>query len=207
MTAPVSPLADYRRAEFRTNRYLLRPACAQDQQLMFGWRSDAETSRYLAAPAPQSIESQLAWFDRVCRDTAYSYHIVEDGGVPIGFTSMFNADPSYADAEWGVVMGKQRAPGAVRIFAPLCCLCAFKFGGLAFLYTCINENNSGAVSRVRQMGAKLYEEPSVYRKQGELLFRISAEEFLRHTLPGLADDSPQWTDALNVEMHLVDTVA
>lgn len=174
---------------------------------MFDWRSDAVTSRYLAAPAPQSIDNQLAWFERVCRDTSYSYHIVEDEGVPIGFTSMFNAAPTFPDAEWGVVMGRQRAPGVVRVFAPLCCLCAFKFGKLENLYTCINENNSGAVSRVKQMGARLFEGSSVYRKHGELLFRINCDEFIGETLPGLADDSPEWADALGVEMHLADPVA
>jgi RimJ/RimL family protein N-acetyltransferase len=173
---------------------------------MFGWRSDVETARFLSAAAPESIENQLAWFERVCRDTSYSYHIVEDLGVPIGFTSMVNADPAHSDAEWGVVMSTQRQPGVVKIFAPLCCICAFKFGGLENLFTCINENNTGAIRRVKQMGAKLFEEPSIYRKKGELLFRITADGF-KETLSGLADDSPEWTDALAVQMHLVEPVA
>ncbi len=169
---------------------------------MYGWRSDIDTSRFLSAAPPESIESQLTWFERVCRDPGYSYHIVEDRGVPIGFTSMFNADPARADAEWGVVMGKQRVQGVVGIFAPLCCHCAFKFGELDNLYTCINAQNSGAVRRVKQMGARLFEEPSIYRKEGELLFRISADDFAE-TLPGLVDASEDWANALAVEMHLV----
>ena len=173
---------------------------------MFGWRSDVETARFLSAAAPESIENQMAWFERVCRDTSYSYHIVEDLGVPIGFTSMVNADPAHSDAEWGVVMSTQRQPGVVKIFAPLCCICAFKFGGLENLFTCINENNTGAIRRVKQMGAKLFEEPSIYRKKGELLFRITADGF-KETLSGLADDSPEWTDALAVQMHLVEPAA
>ncbi len=178
----------------------------QDQQLMFAWRSDAATARFLSGAAPESIENQLAWFEKVCRDAAYSYHIVEDQGVPIGFTSMVNADPAHSDAEWGVVMGTQRVQGVVRIFAPLCLICAFKYGGLKNVFTCINEDNSGAVRRVKQMGARLFEAPSVYRKKGELLFRINADEF-KETLSGLADASPEWTDALAVEMHLVESVA
>lgn len=173
---------------------------------MFGWRTDAETSRFLSGAAPESIENQREWFERVCSDTSYSYHIVEDQGVPIGFTSMSNADPAHAEAEWGMVMGKHREPGVMRVIAPLCCICAFKFGELEALYTCINEKNSGAVRRVEQMGARLFDGPSIYRKKGELLFRINSDEFKKILLT-LADSNPAWTDELDVEMHLVETVA
>lgn len=204
MNSPQLPLADYRRAEFRTSRFLLRPARAEDQGLMFGWRSDVDTSRYLSGAAPKSIENQREWFERVCRDTSYSYHIVEDQGVPIGFTSMFNAAPTNADAEWGLIIGKQREPGDVRVVAPLCCKSAFKFGELNALYTCINEDNVGAIRRVQKMGARRYESPSAYRKKGELLFRIDSEEF-KKVLLTLAASNPEWTDELDVEMHVVDT--
>ena len=173
---------------------------------MFGWRSDAETARFLSGAAPKSIEDQLEWFERVRRDTSYSYHIIEDQSVPIGFTSMFNADPAHSEAEWGVVMGKHREPGVVRVIAPLCCICAFKYGGLENLYTCINEKNGGAIRRVEQFGAMLIEEPSIYRKDGELLFRINSDAF-KKTLLTLVDTNPTLTDELGVEMHVVETEA
>lgn len=195
------PLALYRKAEFRTNRFRLRPAGVQDQNLMFGWRSDADTSRFLSGAAPESIENQLAWFERVCADSAYSYHIVEDMGEPIGFTSMVNADPTQAEAEWGLVISKQRKPGDGRIVAPLCCKCAFTLASLKNLYTCINEGNAGAVRRVEQMGASPVEGPSVYRKKGELLFRINADDF-EETLLTLTNSNPSLIDALDVEMSI-----
>lgn len=167
---------------------------------MFAWRSDAVTSRYLSGAAPASIENQRAWFERVCRDASYSYHIVEDHGAPIGFTSMFNADPANNEAEWGLVIGRQRKPGDVRIVAPLCCKCAFDFGGLEAIYTCIKAENSGAIRRVEQMGARLVEEPSIYQKKGELLFRIRSDDF-KTILSTLADGDSAVEDQLDVEMR------
>lgn len=201
MTSTKPPLDVYRRAVFRTKRIRIRPARALDQILMFGWRSDADTSRFLSGDAPESMKDQRDWFDRIRSNTSYGYHIVEDRGVPIGYTSMFNADPATSDAEWGLVMGKNREPGDVRIVAPLCCTCAFKFGGLDAVYTCINENNSGAVRRVKQIGAKLFEGSSAYRKKGELLFKIGSDEFEKALL-GLADSNPTLIDDLDVEMYV-----
>ncbi|MFT5044689.1 MAG: RimJ/RimL family protein N-acetyltransferase [Porticoccaceae bacterium] len=172
---------------------------------MFGWRSDAETSYFLSGTAPKSIENQQAWFERVCRDTSCSCHIIEDQGVPIGCTSIFKADSAHSEAEWGIVMGKHREQGVMRAIAPLCCICAFEFGELENLYTCINEDNGGAIRRVEQTGATLFEEPSVYRKEGELLFRLNADEF-KKMLVTLVDASPALKEALDVEMHLIETV-
>ncbi len=173
---------------------------------MFGWRSDVDTSRYLSGAAPKSIAQQREWFERVSGDPAYSYHIVEDDGVPIGFTSMYNADPSRRDAEWGLVIGRHRKPGDVSVVAPLCCSCAFDHGRLESLYTCVNEKNVGAVRRVEQMGARLFEGPSIYRKEGEILLCIRPDEF-RRRLRALIDDNPALADELAVETRVVDTVA
>jgi RimJ/RimL family protein N-acetyltransferase len=173
---------------------------------MFGWRSDADTARFLSGAAPKSIEDQLDWFETVCRDTSYSYHIIEYQNVPIGFTSMFNADPAQPEAEWGVVIGESRGQGLVQVIAPLCCISAFKFGELENLYTCINAKNGPAMRKMEQMGAARCEESSIYRKKGELLFRINSYEF-KKTLSTLADTSPAVTDELDVEMHIVETSA
>lgn len=167
---------------------------------MYGWRSDADTARYLSGVAPESIEQQRAWFERVCDDPSFSYHIVELAGMPIGFTSMFNAEPEKPEAEWGVVIGKRREPGDVQAIAPLCCKCAFAFGGLTALYTSINEENSGAIARVKQMGAELYEASSPYRKNGELLFQIHADDFEKK-LHELTESKPALAQALTVEMY------
>lgn len=203
MSSSQHPIAVYRRAEFRGKRYRIRPAQEQDQDLMFGWRSHAETSRYLSGAAPGAIEDQLAWFEKVRLDTSCSYHIVEDNGVPIGFTSMVNLDAEHSDAEWGMVMGNVREPGVMKVVAPLCCLCAFQLVGLESIYTCINENNSGAIRRVEQMAAKLFEDPSAYQKSGELLFRIDSQDFLKK-LPALVDRTLSGMDELAVEMHMTD---
>ncbi|MFK7974603.1 MAG: GNAT family N-acetyltransferase [Halioglobus sp.] len=200
MISAPTPLATYRRAQFRTHRFLIRPARDNDQELMYSWRSDSATARFLSGAAPASIESQRQWFARVQNDTAYSYHIVEDNGEPIGFTSMFNADPARAEAEWGLIISKQRDPGDGRIVAPLCCKCAFELAGLEALYTCINEGNTGAVRRVEQMGAKLFEGPSAYHKKGEILLRISADNFKTQLL-ALIDSKPSLSKELDVEMH------
>ena len=200
------PLDAYRQTEFRTRRIRLRPARARDQELMFGWRSDADTARYLSGAAPKSIDEQREWFARVSRNTCYSYHIVEDEGVPIGFTSMFNADPACPDAEWGLIIGRQRKPGDVRVVAPLCCTCAFGYGGLDTLYVCVNENNVGAVRRVEQMGARLIDGPSNYRKEGELLLRIDSDEFDKK-LTALVAGNPALADELAVAAHEVESSA
>jgi len=173
---------------------------------MFRVRSDADTARFLSGAAPKSIENQRAWFERVCGDQRYSYHIVEDQGEPIGFASMFNADSATAEADWGLIISKQRKPGDGRIVAPLCCKCAFQLAGLKNLYTCINEDNGGAIRRVEQMGARLFEGPSIYRKEGELLVQIAAEN-IETKLLQLTHSKPTLADALNVEMQIVETVS
>ena len=204
MTCSQRPLAVYRRAEFRTSQYRLRPASAQDQHLMFGWRSDGETARFLSGSAPKSIEDQLAWFESVRRDASYSYHIIEYQNVPIGFTSMFNADPSEHEAEWGVVLGEHKGQGLVKLIAPLCCICAFRFAELEKIYSCVNHNNGAAMRKMEQLGATLFEKPSRYRKNGELLFRINADEF-KKILITLADAGSAGADELDVEMRIVET--
>lgn len=199
-----TPLETYRRAIFSTNRVRLRPALEQDQDLMFSWRSDADTSRFLSSEAPKTIENQRQWFEEVRKDTSYSYHIVEDQGVPIGYASMFNADPETPEAEWGLVIGKKREPGDVRIIAPLCCRSVFRYGGLEAIYTPINEKNTGAIRRVTQLGARLHEEPNVYRKAGELLYRIGAEDF-EQALLTFAETYPELTEELDFAVHIADT--
>lgn len=201
MVSSQSPLATHRRTEFRTRRFRLRPVRAQDQEMMFSWRTDVDTSRYLSGAAPESIEQQKAWFERVRADEAYSYHIVEDNGAAIGYVSLFNADASRAEAEWGVVMGRQRKGSDVRYLAPLCCVCAFEYGELEALYTCVNEDNTNAVRRVQQMGARLVEGTSIYRKEGELLLRIQGSEF-KDTLSKLVAGNPALADELDVQIHV-----
>lgn len=205
MNTLTHPLQTYRRTEFRARRICLRPAAARDQELMFGWRSHVDTSRFLSGAAPESMAKQREWFERVCADMSHSYHIVEDEGVPIGYTSMFNADPSHPDAEWGLVIGTDRKPGDARVIAPLCCSCAFNFAGLDSLYVCINAENVGAIRRVEQMGARPFTGPSIYRKKGELLLRITPDEF-EERLHALADGNPALTGELAVETHIAEAV-
>ena len=178
----------------------------QDQELMFGWRSDVDTSRYLAGAAPASLEQQLKWFEGVRANTAYSYHIVELDEQPVGFTSMFNADPARRDAEWGLVIGTQRTPGDVRVIAPLCLFCVFQFAELEMVYVSVNEDNGGAIRRVQQMSAVPSEGPGAYRKDGEVLMSISAGRF-NDTLLTLIEGNPALADILDAEMHIVEPVA
>ena len=206
MSPAKHPLDIYRCTAFRTPRIRLRPARAEDQPLMFGWRSDVETSRFLSGAAPATIDEQRRWFARVCDDPSYSYHIVEDEGVPIGFTSMYNADPACAEAEWGLIIGTSRKAGDVRIVAPLCCSCAFGVGGLDALYVCVNEANVGAVRRVEQMGAVRFNEPSAYRKEGELLLRIQPDGF-EERRRALIAGNPALADELAFEQYRVETGA
>ena len=199
MTSSQPPLAVHRRAEFRTTRVRLRPAREEDQELMFGWRSDAATARYLSGAAPESMQQQRQWYDGVRGDSAYSYHIVENDGVPVGFTSMFNAEPTQRDAEWGLVIGGERTPGDVRIIAPLCCYCAFRFAELETIFVCINEDNAGAIRRVEQLSAMRFDAPSAYNKEGEMLMSIHADKF-KARLSSLIEGNPALTEILDAEM-------
>ena len=58
--------------------------------------------------------------------------------------------------------------------------------------------------KMEQLGATLFEKPSSYRKNGELLFRINADEFQK-TLITLADAGSAGADELDVEMRTVET--
>jgi RimJ/RimL family protein N-acetyltransferase len=196
------PLAAYRRAEFHTLRFRLRPIGEADQPLMYRWRSDAQTSRFLGAPAPVSLQNQLDWFYSIRDNPAYCYHIIEDDGEPIGFTALINTDPARADAEWGVVLGKYRGRGLVRVIAPLYCKCALTLMGLDSIYTCIHHKNIAAIRKMEQVGAVLVDGPHTYRKSGELLFRIDSNHF-KEKLREFSETDPEWDHHLDVKRKFV----
>jgi RimJ/RimL family protein N-acetyltransferase len=205
----LQPLDTFRNATFVSERFRLRPISGQDQSRMYSWRRDARTSKYLSSPSPTSLDGQLAWYDRVRRDPSYAYHIIENrfsDSEAIGFTVLFNRDPTRAEAEWGVVLGQHEGQGLVRIIAPLFCKCAFKLMQLERLFACIQPANRAAIRKMEQIGAVLLEGPHVYRKPGELLFEIEATRFDR-TLSAMEAEDSQWQQHLHVNLQSTNRIA
>lgn len=196
----IPPLIIVRQTSFECSRFRLRPADGPDQALMFAWRSDPETARYLSGPPPASMAAQRAWFDRVRDDPTRAYHVMEDraaGDQPLGFTSLVNIGDDPLCAEWGVVMGHRRGDGLVRLLAPMVCQVALGLAGLQRLYACINPANMPAQRKMQTLGAVALEGPHPYRKVGESLFEIEAGRFRLAAQSRLAAE-PDLADALLV---------
>jgi len=175
-----TPLTVIRQTVFETARFRLRPAGAQDQALMYAWRSDHETARYLSGPPPASLQAQRAWFERVRDDARRSYHVMEDRQAhdePLGYASLVCLGDDPLCAEWGVVMGHRRGSGLVRLLAPLCCHIALGLGGLQRLYACIHPGNVPAQRKMQTLGAVAIDGPHPYRKAGEHLYEIDVGPF------------------------------
>jgi RimJ/RimL family protein N-acetyltransferase len=200
-----APVTAFRRTCFETDRFRIRPAGPHDQGLMFAWRSDAATAHYLSGAPPASLAAQQAWFARAAADPLRAYHLIEDrlaGDEALGFTSLVSFDADEPEAEWGVVMGRRRGQGVVRLLAPLICRCALELSGLRRLYACVNPGNEPAMRKMTTLGAVIIEGPHRYRKAGEILYEIAADR-LAQTVAARAATEPDLAMALQVRARSV----
>ena len=172
---------------------------------MFAWRSDAGTARYLSGAPPASLEAQQTWFARAGADPLRAYHLIEDrlaGDEALGFTSLVSLDAEAPEAEWGVVMGRRRGEGVVRLLAPLICRCALELSGMRRLYACVNPGNVPAMRKMMSLGAVIIEGPHRYRKAGETLYEIAADRFAQ-AVAARAASEPDLAMALQVHARSV----
>lgn len=62
----------------------IRPACAEDGDLLFSWRNDERTRRYFRNPAQLTFAEHIKWFGRILADKTKKLLILSRGGVPVG---------------------------------------------------------------------------------------------------------------------------
>lgn len=162
------------RCEFHSSLLNFRPIGHQDLELMYQWRSDQQQSRFLLAPAPQGVEQQKKWYEKVKDDPSCVYYMTfraSDPEHPFGYTSITKIDAQTSSAEFGVVIGSHQDVGKGQSFylGGSLLTIAFRCLGLSHLYSSCHPENTLANRAVERLGGELVAGPSPYRKGEECL--------------------------------------
>ena len=171
-----SPFQRHKRTHFESRDFCFKPMTEKDQELMFRWRTDPETARFLSGAPPISLDQQLQWFASVERDPSTCFYIFSEksttGLVPIGYILFTGRATTENDAKFGVVLGARTGQGVGRLLLSLICRLGFDLMGFDGLYASIQPGNAPAVTLVDWMGGRLVHGPHLYRKSGELLLYL-----------------------------------
>lgn len=77
-----------------------------EHEMLVAWRNDPANKPFFIEEEPISLDSHLAWWDKVRQDPCQRFYLIEalddpDGGVLIGTTSLFDIDWRNGTANYG----------------------------------------------------------------------------------------------------------
>lgn len=125
----------------------LRPAKAEDSDLILRLRTDNQLSTYLGR-VDADLASQISWMKKYLERENEYYYIIQSGTTPVGTISIYNHTVNSNDqmeAEWGRWVIDQRYP-----IGPISTLCLFEIAfeqlGYDLLYCQTVSSNNSVVS-------------------------------------------------------------
>ncbi len=159
--------------------YRIRPLRSEDQELMFLWRTNPETSKYLKAPPPPSLEAQRRWFSSVEEGTDIYYLLTLEGeeASAIGYACFLSKCWEDRAAKLGLVLGEQARSGKGKSFAFLLLRLGFEKMGLTKVLGSVDPENSPAARLLQFVGGQSVSGPHAYRKENEDLYEINNDRF------------------------------
>ena len=97
----------------------LRPLTMDDAALVLAWRNAEHVSHYMFDNEEISLETHLAWLDRVLQSPTHRYWIIEHNDVDLGVANLADIDVKNRRCAWAFYLGEPDAPGPVAVAVEL----------------------------------------------------------------------------------------
>ena len=78
---------------------------ANDLEMVRKWRNSPEVSKYMYTDNTISAAQQIAWFERIRKDSSKKYWLIRYGERPIGLVNIAHIDTLNLSCNWGFYFG------------------------------------------------------------------------------------------------------
>lgn len=105
------------------NAYLTyRPVTTDDAELILGWRTSADITRFMYTDVENDVDKQRAWIERSNCRSDYHHRLICVEGVAIGYTSIQTTDVAAGIGSIGVYIGDRTFPATMTALNFIHCL-------------------------------------------------------------------------------------
>lgn len=154
----------------------------EDLPLMRSWRNSPDVSQFMISQESISEEQQLAWFNKIQRDTTQHHYVIFYKSQPIGSANIksrgVNISLQQASVvEPGLYIGVEKYRNNILAFAPTLLLNDYCFNtlGVKKLVAVVKADNQVALNYNKKIGYKV-------DNQGELIdISLNFEDYQQHT--------------------------
>lgn len=162
--------------ELKGSRVHLRPISSEDTDLILRWRSRDEIRAQLFSDRPPTRDEHERFLARLqeCRDRLEFMIVLNDDGACVGTIGLSHISPEAGEAEYGILIGEERArgKGLAREASELLLDYAFTELQLQRVTLDVFADNPSALSLYRRLGFRPRPEGATVREKDGVMRQV-----------------------------------